>query len=66
MEENHLLKEYTPGSSKLYITISDNSSLGHHLIKTNPIDMYFSLLSGKERGDTMMLTTTATAQSLHL
>ena len=65
MDEHHLLKEYTPGSSKLYITILDNSSLGYHLIKTNPNDMYFSLLLGNERGETMMLTTT-TAQSLHL
>ena len=57
MEEQHLLKEYTSGSGKLYITISDNSSLGHHLIKTNRNDLYFSLLSSNERGETMMLTT---------
>ena len=65
MEEHHLLKEYTPGSSKLYITISNNSSLSYHLIKTNLNDLYFSLLSGNERGEMMMLTTTAAVQSLH-
>ena len=66
MEEHHLLKEYTPGSSKLYITISNYSSLSHHSIKTNPNDLYISLLSGNERGEMMMLTTTATVQTLHL
>ena len=66
MEEQQLLKDYTPRSGKLYITISDNSSLGHHLIKSNPNDLYFSLLSSNKRGETMMLTTTATTQSLHL
>ena len=65
MEEHHLLKEYTSGSSKLYITISNNSSLSDHLIKTNLNDFYFSLLSGNERGEMMMLTTTAAVQSLH-
>ena len=37
MEEHHLLKEYTPGSSKLYITVSNNSSLSYHLIKTRTL-----------------------------
>ena len=59
MEEHHLLKEYTSRSGKLYITISNNSSLGHHLIKKNPNDLYFSLLSSNEIGETMMLTTIA-------